>query len=396
MVLTDRLRALVTALRQPGWRHLPPRAWMILAASLIHARPLRSQSGIIAGPDCPPLDHPAFPRWLRGFARLARGESLPLAAHVAVTVRCPNNCARCSQMIPGCQDPARNYLLGLINDLRKAGTASITFTGGEPLLRGDLEDLIADCGSDMAAMLYTAGQGLDDPRARSLRRAGLTAAHVSLDHHDASRHDAGRGRQGSAAEAQSAITALRRAGIHTAVRCVADEHLLLPGKMRVFLRHCRSLGAQEVVLLDAVPVRPGNGHHSLPASALRTLQTWQWRAAWDDELPVVTAMPVVEGPDAFGCQAGFSFCYIAVDGGVWPCDLAPCSLGNIHTDGLESVLKNLRRRFPRPRTVCLGRQLAADNCGTCRPQTGYAAEAMLDRCPADEPARLSRWLSACR
>lgn len=204
-------------------------------------------------------------------------------------------------------------------------------------------------------MLYTSGHGLDEQRARSLYGAGLVACHVSLDHPDAQRHDAGRGRLGSAKEAHAAITASRRAGLHTAVRTIIDPDLLLPGRMRCHLDLCRRLGAHEVILIDEVRVRSCQPQSSLPPSAMRILRSWQRRSAWNATLPVVTPMPIIEGPDAFGCQAGFSFFYVAVDGGVWPCDLVPRPVGNVMSDSLETIRQRLKSLFPRPCQECLGR-----------------------------------------
>jgi MoaA/NifB/PqqE/SkfB family radical SAM enzyme len=378
------------ALRQPGWRRLPLRALAVLATGLVFGRPVRSRSGLIVGPDCPPLGHPAFARWLDGMRQLASGRPLPVTAHVAVTGACPNACARCSQVVTGCGEPAISDVLRVIEGLRQAGTASLTFTGGEPLMRGDLEQAIAACGSDMAPQLYTSGYGLDDRRARSLQQAGLVAAHVSLDHDQRERHDQGRGRRGSACDAAFAITALRRAGIHTVVRTVVGDELLQPGAMRRFVMHCRDLGAHEIVLLAAVSVRGGAPESVFSERASRILRRWHMASWWDATLPVITAMPYLEGPEGFGCIAGFGFCYVAVDGGVWPCDLAPCALGNIHRDRWDVVLERLRQAFPRPRTACLGCQLARIDSAMPRPLIEDAAVAALAACPADQPARMAR------
>jgi cyclic pyranopterin phosphate synthase len=63
------------------------------------------------------------------------------------------------------------------------GIRKIRLTGGEPLLRGDLEDIVAYLGTfreiqDLA--MTTNGQGLDR-RAAALKKAGLTRVNISLD-----------------------------------------------------------------------------------------------------------------------------------------------------------------------------------------------------------------------
>ena len=81
----------------------------------------------------------------------------------------------------------------------------VTFTGGEPTLRRDLEDLVA--GVDRAISLkyitlITHGAMLTPERAQSLWDAGINQFNISLDYLD-ERHDAARGIPGLAANDSS-------------------------------------------------------------------------------------------------------------------------------------------------------------------------------------------------
>ena len=91
----------------------------------------------------------------------------------------------------------------------------VTFTGGEPLMRRDLETLVAAVASAIRlkyVMLITHGGMLTADRARSLWEAGVNQFNVSLDYLD-ERHDRARGIPGLSARILSAVPEMRSAGI---------------------------------------------------------------------------------------------------------------------------------------------------------------------------------------
>lgn len=109
---------------------------------------------------------------------------------VSLTDRCNFRCPYCMPTDPQFMDRAerlsrvelQRLLRVFVGDL---GISHLRLTGGEPLLRRDLEDLIADCGSLRALGLerisLTSNGALLAGRAVSLRRAGLDDLNVSLD-----------------------------------------------------------------------------------------------------------------------------------------------------------------------------------------------------------------------
>jgi cyclic pyranopterin phosphate synthase len=91
---------------------------------------------------------------------------------------------------PGVRELGLNEIRRIIPCLISLGIRKVRLTGGEPLLREDLEDIAAYLGSrreiqDLA--LTTNGQGLA-PRARALKRAGLGRVNISLDSLDPRRY----------------------------------------------------------------------------------------------------------------------------------------------------------------------------------------------------------------
>jgi MoaA/NifB/PqqE/SkfB family radical SAM enzyme len=134
--------------------------------------------------------------------------------HFEVTLRCNARCGFC--------DYWKTDATARANELASYGEAArffnpmlITFTGGEPTLRRDLEDLVAEVNQAVRlkyVTLITHGAMLTPERARSLWDAGVNQFNISLDYLD-ERHDAARGIPGLAARILDVIPAMRARGI---------------------------------------------------------------------------------------------------------------------------------------------------------------------------------------
>ncbi|MEW6756546.1 MAG: radical SAM protein, partial [Candidatus Latescibacterota bacterium] len=150
--------------------------------------------------------------------------TLPVLSEVAVTYRCNLRCRFCYAAC-GCRvsedtdqemdTAAVTRVLEVIR--REAQVPSVSFTGGEPLLREDLEELIAAAVRlELRPNLITNGTALaGNGRAARLRAAGLVSAQVSLEGPSAAVHDGLTGVPGSFERTLAGVAALRRAGIHT-------------------------------------------------------------------------------------------------------------------------------------------------------------------------------------
>jgi len=130
--------------------------------------------------------------------RLARR---PVLVHFEVTMRCNAACDFCDywRTDPGAK--ARE-LRSFADAARRFAPMMITFTGGEPLLRADVEAIVAEVRHAVPGTyltLITHGGMLTLERARALWDAGLDQLSVSLDYPD-SRHDRARGIPGLAAK----------------------------------------------------------------------------------------------------------------------------------------------------------------------------------------------------
>jgi MoaA/NifB/PqqE/SkfB family radical SAM enzyme len=138
----------------------------------------------------------------------------PVLVHFEVTLRCNAGCGFCDYWKT---DPAARAteLKSFADAARYFNPMLVTFTGGEPTLRRDLECLIAEVDRAISfkyLTLITHGAMLSGDRAQSLWDAGVNQFNISLDYLD-ERHDRARGIPGLSARILEAIPAMRQRGI---------------------------------------------------------------------------------------------------------------------------------------------------------------------------------------
>jgi len=116
----------------------------------------------------------------------------PLAdLRISVTDRCNFRCPYCMprsrfgpgyRFLPGSDVLSVSELLRLANVFLSLGVTKVRLTGGEPLLRGDLDEIVAGLSAlGVPDLALTTNGALLRRRAAELRRAGLHRVTVSLD-----------------------------------------------------------------------------------------------------------------------------------------------------------------------------------------------------------------------
>jgi len=117
--------------------------------------------------------------------------SNPLALIAEVTHRCPLHCVYCSnpmQLAGTKSELSTSEWTSVFQQAGKLGMLHAHFTGGEPLARTDLADLIAAArAAGLYTNLITSGIGLNEQRLKALVDAGLD--HIQISFQD-SREDA--------------------------------------------------------------------------------------------------------------------------------------------------------------------------------------------------------------
>lgn len=106
-----------------------------------------------------------------------------------LTYQCPLHCAFCYNPIN--YESVRNELttgewVDVMRQARALGAVQLGFSGGEPLLRDDLEELVKEARRlGFYSNLITSGVGLTEPRIAALKEAGLD--HIQLSFQDSTR-----------------------------------------------------------------------------------------------------------------------------------------------------------------------------------------------------------------
>src|SRR5438128_5459578 len=124
-------------------------------------------------------------RKAREFALAAKAlasTSHPIAAQIIPIRRCNLACAYCNEYDETSPPVPTAEMLDRIDRLAALGLSSLTFSGGEPLLHPDLDQLIRSVRErGMLAGLRTNGFLLNEDRIQRLNSAGLDYLQISID-----------------------------------------------------------------------------------------------------------------------------------------------------------------------------------------------------------------------
>ncbi|WP_416980165.1 pyrroloquinoline quinone biosynthesis protein PqqE [Streptomyces sp. T028] len=147
----------------------------------------------------------------------AQPPARPWALLAELTHACPLHCPYCSNPLELARRSGELSTDEWTDVLRQAAELGVVHThlsGGEPLLRPDLERIVAaaeDAG--IYTQLVTSGIGLDEPRLTALREAGLRSVQLSVQHSDARAGDRIAGHPSAFAAKERAAALVRAAGL---------------------------------------------------------------------------------------------------------------------------------------------------------------------------------------
>jgi MoaA/NifB/PqqE/SkfB family radical SAM enzyme len=121
-------------------------------------------------------------RSLREFVRGLTHTSHPLLVQIIPVRRCNIDCGYCNEYDKVSPPVPTDVMKRRIDKLAELGTSVVAFSGGEPMLHPDLDDLIRHIrGRGMMAGLITNGYFLVPPRIEALNAAGLDFLQISVD-----------------------------------------------------------------------------------------------------------------------------------------------------------------------------------------------------------------------
>jgi MoaA/NifB/PqqE/SkfB family radical SAM enzyme len=300
----------------------------------------------------PPIPTPMHARHTENFVRRwLSGTRIPLAVTIAVTDECQCQCVHCSAIEGGSQGPLLSVdeVRRVVNESVALGVTNVTFTGGEPLLRDDLEEVVAAVPGDKAvSLVFTNGIGLTSARARRLRGAGLWGVQISLDSDHPDVHDRLRGWPGCFAAVRSGIAAAKEAGLFVGLSTYATNDFVRGGVLGRLAALGASWGVHELTVFDAIPTgRLRNQHAAVLTDANRARLVQEGlalRAAYRGRMHVVTQAWTTSrtGFARFiGCLAGHYQFHVTADGRFRPCDFTPLSMGSVREASVSDLWSRL-------------------------------------------------------
>lgn len=291
--------------------------------------------------------------------------SAPISFYICVTNRCNYNCMHCSARgRTEDRELSTDEWIKAIRDIQEMNTAIIGFTGGEPLLRDDLERLIGTIDDRSITYLFTNGRKLSYERALSLKKSGLFGLAVSLDSADPGIHNEIRRDKNAFDEALEAIRSSRKAGLYTMINTVLFKERLSEKEIFDLLRLAEAQGVMEVRILE--PITSGSlcseerdGAVFFTKDDRMKLALFQEKVNRRNDLPKLTIFAYDESPERYGCGAGTQHSYLSASGDLYPCDFVPLSFGNIIEESLPRLWKEMTEAIGLPKGECFALQAGA-------------------------------------
>ena len=385
----EKMIAMLKMLKSPSMRGLSPRQLLAMNYVSNHSKLTRVADRHYMNTFTPYFPSTAYDRYIKGLLSTVAGTPTPIMMNFAVTANCICDCWHCSF-----SDRSKKRHLSVaefkqtIKAAQELGTSMIGFTGGEPLLRDDLEDIIALVGDDSMSLLFSTGFGLTRERVRELKSAGLGIPVISLDHHDPEVHDSRRGKAGMHATAVKAIELFQAENMYVAVSFVPD-HDLISNRREFYktLEFFKSLGVNDMRLTS--PILSGQltdrPEEKLTADDVELVNEAQRFLNRHDGYPACFAYDVFESDKFYGCGAGFHFIFIDSSGNVCPCDFCSITLGNILDRPITEIWNEYSSIFRAPGCSCYANAISksiSDTKTTTRPLSVALSREVIKACPS--------------
>ncbi len=284
-------------------------------------------------------DAPGLVRLASGWLRTAlgprtRAAGAPSLGTLLVTYRCNLRCRVCdlpdravARRRAGDRELDTRELRGVLRDMKAIGTLGVGVTGGEPMLRDDLFDVLgAGTRLGLHMHLNTDGFRMDASAARRAVRAGTRTVNVSLDGATAEEHDAARNRVGAFRDAVAALGALRSARRSpealrlTAVTVLTSRNV---DRVEAVAEAALAAGADRI---GVIPVHDfGQGEPTAAAErvarGVEALHRLAARGILDNSTAYLDLLPrAFRGePSPLRCYAPWSSVVVDCYGDVYPC-----------------------------------------------------------------------------
>lgn len=268
--------------------------------------------------------------------------TITLTGMVAITYRCQCKCKHCGSAFYAtkkAEEMSSQELKDLMKQMPAVHTDTVSFFGGEPLLRDDICDLIAfGKQQGLGTVVDTNGVALDEPMAKRLKDAGLDMVFISIDSANPDVHNELRGIPGLFDKAVAAINYSKKYGIHTRIATYVDRERLNNGDFARLIDFSNKLGVELRILL---PILAGRWNEAkdvqlTPEEILKFKSMLiPGKVYWEQEV-------CSSHDNNFVCAAlSRKMYYVTAYGDLTPCCYVPLSFGNIRQEPLKTILDRM-------------------------------------------------------
>lgn len=239
----------------------------------------------------------------------------------------------------------------LLREAAKVGPGIIILSGGEPLIRQDLEQL-AKIGTEAGHIVVVAcndGRLLTDARIKSLKESGVKRFSFSMHSHRPEVYDTFMGIKGTFQHALDAFKRLQSHGMGFQVNTTVlpNNHKDLPA----ILQFAKDVGAAAWHTFFVVSTGRAEGKSGLDLTDQQTEEVLTWIANIIDE-PNQIQMKVTCAPQfnrilvkmgkklpraGKSCMAGDGFAFVSSHGDVKPCGYFDVIAGNVRKQPFDEI-----------------------------------------------------------
>jgi radical SAM protein with 4Fe4S-binding SPASM domain len=322
---------------------------------------------------------------------------VPLVISYNVTRECNMKCSHC--YINATEEKLEGELTtkeakNVIDQIYQVSSPLLILSGGEPLLRADIFELIK-YGSKKGLKMGLGSNGylIDDKIAKKLKEAGISTVSVSIDSNIPAQHDEFRGVKGAWERAVNACKVLRKHGVLVQVNTTLthDNYDQIDDIMTL----TESVGVENFHLFFLVPTGRGVKLTDISPQKYEDMITNTFAKVHKHRLNVRPScapqfMRIAQnmGLDMRqwirGCIAGLHYCRIYPNGDITPCPYLPIKLGNLREQTFKEIwfnspiFNNLRN------PECLKGKCGICEykivCGGCRARAYGLSNDFIDHC----------------
>jgi radical SAM protein with 4Fe4S-binding SPASM domain len=321
---------------------------------------------------------------------------IPLVISWNVTRKCNLKCAHC---YINANDTEINELTTqegkqLIDQIADVSHPLLILSGGEPLLRDDIYELIR-YGTEKGLRMGLGSNGtlLDANVAKKLSEAGIKTVSISLDSHIPAQHDAFRGVPGAWEKAIQAIKVLRENDILVQVNTTLTQENY--DQIDEIMSLAEQIGVENYHLFFLVPTGRGAKIEDITPQMYEDMIKNTFAKTHKHKLNVRPScapqfMRIAAGMGVDmrqwirGCIAGQYYCRVYPNGDVTPCPYLPIKLGNIRETSFKDIWLN-SPVFKAIRDPCQLKGKCGECeykviCGGCRARAYGLSSDFIDYC----------------